>query len=152
MDNQILDNDLSNDLDSSPIIFFDGVCNLCNWAVDLVIKNDSLRKFRFAPLQGETAKALLPKGVGKTIRKDGEDGWSMVLLDGKGYYERSRAALLVGKQLKGPISIMARVGLAMPRFLGDFVYRWIAANRYKIFGKKETCRLPTTEERALFLP
>lgn len=152
MDKTLLINDLRKELDSHPIIFFDGVCNLCNLAVDLVIKHDPNRKFLFAPLQGETAKAMLPEGVGKTMSKDGEDQWSMVLLDGQGYYERSQAALLVGKHLNGPISIMARLGLIMPLFLGDFVYRWIAANRYKIFGKKETCRLPTPEEQALFLP
>ena len=144
--------DLTDELEIHPIIFFDGVCNLCNLAVDLVIKNDKERNFRFAPLQGETAKALLPEGVGKFAGKENENVWSMVLYNGDGYHERSQAALHVGKDLNGPISIMSRVGLMMPRFLGDFVYRCIAANRYRIFGKKESCRLPTPEEQELFLP
>ena len=144
--------ELADELDVHPIIFFDGVCNLCNLAVDLVISKDIKRRFRYAPLQGETAKALLPKGVGKVVSGKGEGAWSMVLLDGSGYYERSEAALRVGKELSGPCSIMSKVGLWMPRFIRDFVYKWIATNRYRIFGKKNTCRIPTPEEQTLFLP
>lgn len=152
MDKQVLIKELADELETHPIIFFDGVCNLCNLAVDLVIQKDLKRRFRYAPLQGETAKALLPEGVGVINSAKGDAAWSMVLLDGTGYYERSEAALRVGKELSGPCSIMSRVGLLMPRFISDFVYRWVAANRYRIFGKKETCRVPTQEEQTLFLP
>ena len=151
MDNISQIEDLKQQLISHPIVFFDGVCNLCNASVDFVIKNDPHRRFRYAPLQGETAKTLLPEGIGKSSDNQ-ESDWSMVLLDENGCHVRSRAALMVGKHLRGPFSIMARVGLLVPKFIGDFFYRWIAAYRYKIFGKKESCRLPTAEEKGLFLP
>lgn len=135
-----------------PIIFFDGVCNLCNLAVDLVIKNDPKQFFRFASLQGETAKALLPDGVGVSDTEAGEAAWSMVLFDGKGIHERSEAALRVGTKMGGFIGVASWFGLAMPRFLTDFVYRWVARHRYRIFGRKESCRIPSEKEQAVFLP
>lgn len=139
-------------IEEHPIIFFDGVCNLCNITVDLVIKHDTKQYFRFAPLQGETARALLPDGVGVSDTEEGEAAWSMVLLDGKGIHERSAAALRVGVKMGGFIGIASRVGLGLPRFLSDFVYRWVAKHRYRIFGRKETCRIPTEKEQAVFLP
>jgi predicted DCC family thiol-disulfide oxidoreductase YuxK len=135
-----------------PIIFFDGVCNLCNFAVDLVMRHDPKQHFRFAPLQGETARALLPEGTGISNSEDGEAGWSMVFLDGKGIHERSAAALRVGIKLGGFIGVASRISLFMPRFLADFLYRWVARHRYRIFGRKETCRIPSANEQALFLP
>jgi predicted DCC family thiol-disulfide oxidoreductase YuxK len=128
-----------------PILFFDGVCNLCNASVDFVIRHDKARLFRFASLQGETARKMVPE-----YANDG--GLStVVLLDADGRHVRSTAALRVLKRL-GVTGPLAGLLLAIPRPVRDAGYRLIAQNRYRFWGKKETCRLPSAEERAQFLP
>ena len=126
-------------------MFFDGHCNLCNNSVDFVIKRDKKRAFRFAPLQGETAKTVLGD-----LNIDLEHPDSFVLSKGDKIYFRSKAALMVAKGLGFPWSLMS-VFLVLPSFIRDAVYNLIARNRYKWFGRKETCRLPSPEERSLFL-
>lgn len=128
-----------------PIVFFDGVCGLCNKAVDFLVRRDRRRTLRYAPLQGETAKRLLP-ALGTDRAR-----WSMLLLDADGLHDQSEAALRVARQLGGLLRVLswARV---VPRFLRDPIYRFVARNRYRWFGEKESCRLPSSAERALFLP
>ncbi len=128
-----------------PIVFFDGACTICNASVDFILKHDRRGQFLFAPLQGETAAALLPP-----LPANSED-WSMMLVDESGIYDRSDAALRVGARLGG---IWGLVGLALhlPRWLRDGVYRIIARNRYRVFGHHDTCRVPTEAERIRFLP
>lgn len=128
-----------------PIIFFDGVCAMCNAFVDVIIRIDRKQIFLFAPIQGTTAQELLPP-LG-----DNPKEWSMVYMDETGIYRQSDASLMVYKRIGG---IWGLLGLLwyVPRFIRDPVYRFIANNRYRWFGKKETCRIPTAEERVRFLP
>jgi predicted DCC family thiol-disulfide oxidoreductase YuxK len=129
-----------------PIIFFDGVCNLCNHSIDFVLRADKARVFRIASLQGDTARKLLAPQSGEP------EEWSMVLLDGDGMHERSGAALRVLKRLGGLRGFLGSIGLCFPGFLRDFVYRLVARYRYRLFGRRETCRIPTDAESAVFLP
>lgn len=131
---------------SGPIVFFDGVCGLCNGSVDWLMARDRRSVLRFAPLQGETALRTLGAPQGDP------ESWSMVLVDETGRYWRSEAAIRIVRHLGGPWALVGRVLGAVPRGLRDAAYRWIARNRYRYFGKHETCRLPTPAERARFLP
>ena len=125
------------------IIFFDGVCVLCNGFVDFVLSRDAERIFKFAPLQSDTAKRTLPEVYTKDV--------STVVLWSQGQvFLRSDAALMILTQLGG-VWGLARIGWIFPAFLRDFVYRIIASQRYNWFGKRDSCRLPTPEERASFL-
>ncbi len=130
---------------TTTILFFDGHCNLCNNSVDFVITRDKKRVFRFAPLQGETAKDVLGD-----VNIDLEHPDSFVLSKDNKVYFRSTAALMVARQLGFPWSLTS-LFLVVPPFIRDAVYNLIARNRYKWFGRKETCRLPSPEERSLFL-
>jgi predicted DCC family thiol-disulfide oxidoreductase YuxK len=128
-----------------PIIFFDGVCALCNRYVDLMLRVDSRQVFHFAPIQGETARTLLPP-----IGEDPEQ-WSMVYLDERGLHTQSDASLEVYRRLGGLWSLLGWLRF-IPRFVRNPVYRVLARNRYRLFGKREACRVPTAAERARFLP
>ncbi|MDO6516765.1 thiol-disulfide oxidoreductase DCC family protein [Zobellia uliginosa] len=131
---------------SKQIILFDGVCNLCNGAVQFVIKRDTLDVFRYAPLQSELGKKLIAE---RNIDSNSID--SIILIDpGVAYYIKSDAALEIGKQLKG-YKTLSSILLWIPRSLRDIVYDFIARNRYKWYGKKEHCMVPTPELRAKFL-
>lgn len=129
-----------------PTLFFDGVCNLCNSSVDWVIRHDKRHLFRFASLQGPTAADVVPEYAN-------EAGLStVVLVDSSGRYLRSTAALRVMRQLGGFYGFLGSLLLLIPSPLRDWGYKLVAKNRYRWFGEKDTCRLPTPEERALFLP
>jgi predicted DCC family thiol-disulfide oxidoreductase YuxK len=132
------------ELTDHPVLFFDGVCNLCNGFIDFLVKRDRNRQFRFAPLQGETARYALPEGLTKDLN-------SLVLAEEGELYFRSTAALRTIAKLGGIWSIAGAL-LWVPTGLRDSVYRWVAANRYRWRGKRDTCRLPTPEERELFMP
>ncbi|MFN8634914.1 MAG: thiol-disulfide oxidoreductase DCC family protein [Chloroflexota bacterium] len=134
------------DRQSGPIVFFDGVCGLCNGSVDWLMARDRRAVLRFAPLQGETAQRTLGP------LDDDPETWSMVLVDETGRYRRSDAAIKIVEYLGGPWAIAGRVIGIVPRGLRDAGYRWIARNRYRWFGQHETCRIPTPEERSRFLP
>jgi predicted DCC family thiol-disulfide oxidoreductase YuxK len=128
-----------------PIIFFDGVCAMCDRFVSLIARVDRKRVFRFAPLQGETARRLLPP-LG-----DDPQRWSMLYLDERGLHDQSEASLQVYRRLGGwawPLSLLRFV----PRLLRDPVYRVVARNRYRWFGRRDACRVPTPAEREQFLP
>jgi len=127
--------------EKSDVIFFDGVCNLCNAFVDFVIHRNSA--YRFSSLQGKTSAQTLPQ---KMI----QDLPSVVLQQGDQIFTESTAALKVLKSLGGLWSLTS-VFLLIPRFLRDPIYRFIARHRYSWFGKRDTCRLPTPEERSRFL-
>lgn len=129
----------------NPIIFFDGVCGLCNSVVSVLLRADTNHLFRFAPLQGETARALLPP------LSDDPGIWSLVYLDEQGVHEQSDGALLIARRLGGAWSLLGVIRF-LPRGVRDGLYRVIARNRYRWFGKREACRIPTAEERARFLP
>ncbi len=127
------------------IILFDGVCNLCNNSVQFVIKHDERGKFKFAALQSETGQALLKQyGLPQT----GFD--SFVLVQSEKVYLKSTAALYVAKQLDGPVKSLFGF-IIVPAFIRNAVYNLIAKNRYKWFGKKDHCMIPTPALKARFL-
>lgn len=129
----------------SPLLLFDGVCNLCNASVQWVIRHDPAGVFRFASLQSEKGKELLqqynlPAGELNTV----------VLVDGGKAFTRSDVPLRIFKIMGGGWSVLTVFSI-VPKFIRDAVYDWIARNRYRWFGKKDECWLPTPELRARFL-
>ena len=125
------------------IVFFDGVCGLCNRFVDRLLRVDPKGLLRFAPLQGSTAHERLPAGMADAME-------SIVYLRDGVVLQRSDAALRILVDLGG-WRVLYRALFIVPRFLRDAVYAWIARNRYRWFGKRDACRLPTPEERARFM-
>lgn len=128
-----------------PVILFDGVCNLCNQSVQFIIKRDSAGVFKFASLQGETGQLLL-----KEHGFPADDLNSFVLVENGLIYTKSTAALRVCGQLPGLWKILAVLRI-VPAFLRDGVYEFVARNRYKWFGKTESCMLPRREWKQRFL-
>ncbi len=129
----------------SAIILFDGVCNFCNSWVNFTISRDHRQFFQFAPLQSEKAIELLEKhGVNK------QDTDSVVVIEDGIAYTYSTAALRIAKGLGG-IWSLAYAFIVVPKFIRDGIYKWIAKNRYKWFGEKDQCMIPTPEIRARFL-
>lgn len=126
-------------------IFFDGVCNLCNGAVQFVIERDKNNVFRFASLQSDyAAKTITPFAI------DPENLASFILLENGKVYQRSTAALRVAKKLSGLWPLLYAF-IIVPPFIRDAVYNYIAKNRYKWFGKQESCWVPTLALREKFL-
>ena len=132
--------------DHKKIILFDGICNLCNSAVQYIIKRDKNDEFRFATLQGEIGQQLINERTIDTSKLD-----SIILIEpGIAYYSKSTAALKISQSFGG-FWKMAYVLKLIPRQLRDIVYDWIARNRYGWYGKKEKCMVPTPELKAKFL-
>ena len=127
------------------IILFDGVCNFCNFWVNFILDRDKEDKFRFTALQSEKGSGLLKKYNLST-----EDFDTFVLIDREKYYIKSTAAFMVAKNLPGLWKTLY-VFIIVPKPVRDFFYSLIAKNRYKLFGKRATCRIPTPEERNKFL-
>ncbi|MCP1385558.1 thiol-disulfide oxidoreductase DCC family protein [Runella salmonicolor] len=126
------------------VILFDGVCNFCNASINFVIDRDAARRFRFASLQSDFGQRLLADNQRQLTDFD----TVLLLRDGK-LYEKSDAALEIARYLKGWSWLyLFRV---VPRFIRDFFYDIIAKNRYRLFGKSESCRIPTPEEKKLFV-
>ncbi|MFD2786420.1 thiol-disulfide oxidoreductase DCC family protein [Hymenobacter rubripertinctus] len=133
--------------DSPTIILFDGVCNLCNGFVQFVLEHDAGGQFRFAALQSGAGQGLLREyGLPAPTEPD-----SVVLLADGRAYTHSAAALGILARLSGRWATLARVGRWFPRPLRDAVYRLIARNRYRWFGRQESCWLPTPALKARFL-
>jgi|SRR5436190_3984708 len=128
-----------------PILFFDGVCGLCNASVDFVMKRDTKDVFRYAPLQGETAAEHLSA-------QEREDLNSVVLKTSEGYYRYTSAIVRILWKLPGIWPVLGTLLWLIPRPIRNSGYRLVAKNRYRFFGKKETCRLPTPEEIGRLLP
>ena len=128
-----------------PVLFFDGVCGLCNRAVDFVLRHDHHARLRLCPLQSSTAERLLaPRGVNPARLE------TLVLLEGEHLWERSDAVLRMLNLLGRPWSWFQGFRV-IPRPLRDWLYNRIAASRYRLFGRRESCRLPSADERARFL-
>lgn len=131
------------------IVFFDGVCGLCNRFVDFVLSIDKKHIFSFAPLQGKTAESLLPS-------QRREISSILLVIPAKPgihdvqIYEKSEACLRIFHALGGVWKFFLILKI-VPRSLRDFIYDVIARHRYEWFGKRETCRLPTPEEKEFFL-
>ncbi len=127
-----------------PIILFDGICNYCNNAVNFSIKWNKNKNLRFATLQSELAKELLAK---YNIHSYSD---SIVLIEADKVYFFSTAVLKIAKHLAFPISILS-VFIIVPPFIRNAVYKWIAKNRYRWFGKREICIVPDSETKKFFL-
>lgn len=128
-----------------PVILFDGVCNLCNAYVQFVIRHDSVSQFRFAPLQSIQGIELLKKHQLPLNQLS-----TVVLSIGGNYYTKSDAALRILSRLSG-VWKLAGVFLILPKAMRDFGYDLIAKNRYRLFGQKDACIIPTPELRERFL-
>ena len=128
------------------IILFDGVCNLCNGFVQWVIKRDRYDTFRFAPIQGKIGERLMRDHKIDPAKTD-----SIILIQPfSGYATRSSAVLKIGRAFGGIYRILFLLQI-IPPFLRDIVYDWVAKNRYKWYGKRDKCMVPTPELRAKFL-
>lgn len=128
-----------------PIVFFDGECVMCNGFVDLLLKVDPVGTILIAPLQGQTAKQYLPP-----LPIDRE-AWSIYYRDESGLSDQSDAFIQVCKRLGGVWSVFTVI-YWIPRPIRDRIYRLIARNRYRLFGRRDTCRMPHKSEQARFLP
>ena len=131
--------------EGTPVVLFDGVCNLCNGVVQFLIRHDPDAEFRFAALQSEAGQALLERFDLPTGEFD-----SFVLVEGGDYATKSTAALRIARRLGFPYSLLYPF-VVLPTFLRDRVYDLVADNRYRIFGKKDQCMVPTPDRRARFL-
>lgn len=132
-------------IDQKQIILFDGVCNFCSFWVDFVLKRDKNDLFKFSAIQSS-------KGIELVKKYNLDSSWqdTFLLISGNKVYTKSTAALIVCKQLKGIIKILF-VFIFIPKLIRDFIYDLIAKNRYRLFGKKEVCRIPTEAEMNKFL-
>ncbi|MCG8608354.1 DUF393 domain-containing protein [bacterium] len=127
------------------IVFFDGVCNFCNRTVDFLFENNSKRNLMYSPLQSDFAKHFLSE---RQIR-DATLHTVYYYTSGR-VHKKSSAILRLCAQLKGFYPLFT-VFLAVPPFLRDLVYDLIAKNRYKMFGKRDRCRIPSVDEKKYFL-
>lgn len=135
----------NNEAIDHPIVLFDGVCNLCNSAVQFVIKRDPNAHFRFAPLQSQTGQRLL-----KQFNLSTEDFNTIVIVENGKHYVRSTAGLRLMKDLNNAWPLLYGF-IIVPRFIRDAVYDFISKNRYKWFGKQESCMMPTPDLKRRFL-
>ena len=127
------------------IILFDGVCNFCNSTVNFVIKRDKKAILHFAPLQSDIGQQLL-----KEYHLPNDEMRSFVFIEKGKAYTQSTAALKVCKYLSSLWSLCYAF-IIIPKFIRDGIYNWIAKNRYKWFGKKESCMIPSVDVDKRFL-
>ncbi len=129
-------------MEKHPIILFDGVCNLCNGAVQFIIERDKKQQFRFASLQSDFGQQYQQQ-VGAAVD-------SILLVKNDKIYQKSSAALRIARHLDGLWSLLF-LFIIVPPFIRNSIYDWIARNRYRWFGKQDSCWLPTPDLKALFL-
>ena len=127
------------------IILFDGVCNFCNSSVQLILKNDSKQHFTFASLQSEAGQTLLNHFNLPDTEFD-----SIIYIEHHCVYEKSSAALRIARCMDWPWKLIL-IGMVIPRFLRDLLYSWVAKNRYRWFGQKDQCMIPSPAQRARFI-
>ncbi|MCO6358353.1 DUF393 domain-containing protein [Roseivirga pacifica] len=132
-------------MENQDVLLFDGVCNLCNGAVNFIIDHDPKGHFKFAALQSDFGQEKL-----KELGYNQQDFDSLVLLSGDKVYKKSSAALRIAKKLSGLYPLLY-VFIIIPPFIRHGVYDIIAKNRYKWWGKRDSCRMPTPELRARFV-
>jgi predicted DCC family thiol-disulfide oxidoreductase YuxK len=147
------------DASDEPVVLFDGVCNLCNGSIQFILdhERDDRTRLRFAALQSEAARGLLERAFGPEQAQRLREGATgsgapetLVLIEGERGSTRSTALLRISRHLRAPWR-WAVVLLALPRPVRDAAYRLVARNRYRWFGRTDTCRVPTPELRARFL-
>jgi len=133
------------DLAEHPVLLFDGVCNLCNGVVQFLLPRDSAGVLRFASLQSDAGQRLL-EAYGVPV----DDLETVVLLDGEGYHLRSNAVIRVAEHLGG-VYALARGFRLVPRFVRDWLYDVVAEHRYRVFGRREQCMVPSPDVEERFL-
>jgi predicted DCC family thiol-disulfide oxidoreductase YuxK len=133
------------DAGPGPVVLFDGVCNLCNASVLFIVRRDPHGIFRFAALQSAFARELMVK---HNLDPDGLH--SFIVVHQSRLYRRSRAALEIARRLSGLWPALY-ILIIVPPFIRDGIYDWIASNRYKWFGKRNECMVPTPELRSRFI-
>jgi predicted DCC family thiol-disulfide oxidoreductase YuxK len=126
------------------LILFDGVCNFCNASINFVIDHDHTKRFRFASLQSDYGQSVL-----RQYNKNSTDFDTVLLVSDGQLYEKSAAALEIARYLDGYAWLYGF--RFIPTFIRNFVYDIVARYRYRIFGKSETCRIPTEAEKGLFI-
>jgi len=130
--------------EENPLILFDGVCNFCNRMVNFAIRHDKKAKLKFAPLQSEAGQKLreqysVPPGAD-----------SIILIENGKSYTYASAAIRICKYLDWPAKALYAF-IIVPAFISQPLYKWFARNRYKWFGKREECMVPTPDVRERFL-
>ncbi len=130
---------------NQPLLFFDGVCNLCNNSVTTIIKKDRHQKFKFASIQSDAAKEILLQ-----FDDYNSDIDSIILINKNHIYYKSSAVLRVCKILGGLYSFLIIFWL-IPKPIRDWMYDFIAKNRYRWFGKRESCMMPSADLKERFL-
>ncbi|GAA3606043.1 DCC1-like thiol-disulfide oxidoreductase family protein [Flavivirga amylovorans] len=128
------------------LILFDGVCNLCNTSVQYVINHDKKNVFMFAPLQSDIGKRIIERFNIDTQKTDS----ILLYTPENSIVSKSTAALKIATHLGFPQNLMG-VFFIIPPFIRNWVYNYIAKNRYKWYGKKEACMIPTPELKSKFL-
>lgn len=138
---------------SEAVVLFDGVCNLCNASVNFIIDNDPAGYFKFASLQSSEAVKYIST-CSHEIERNPEEEYdlmsSLILYENGTCYRQSTAALRIAKKLSAAWPLLY-VLIAIPAPARDMMYRWVARNRYRWFGKLDACRLPSPELRGRFL-
>jgi predicted DCC family thiol-disulfide oxidoreductase YuxK len=130
----------------TPLILFDGVCNLCSWSVQFLAPRDRCSRLWFAAVQSATGQAILRQHGIPT-----EDWDSFVLVDAEGVWFKSAAFFRTVPYMTQPWPLL-RIFRVVPRGLADWLYDRIARNRYAVFGRKPSCMIPRPERAARFLP
>ena len=127
-------------------ILFDGICNLCNASVIFVLQQEREPVFQFASIQSEAGRKLLQEwGLPEDFSQ------AVILIENGKMYSGSTAALKIGRQLKFPWWFVSTIGSLVPKLIRDAVYRHIAAHRYRWFGRRNVCMVPTESLKARFL-
>ncbi len=127
------------------IVLFDGVCNFCNYWVNFIIDRDNKNLFLFSSLQSKAGQELL-----KRFKLPTDEFDTFILVDGDTYLTKSDAVISIARCLRGFPKALVLCKI-LPKFLRDLFYDLIAKNRYKMFGRKDSCRIPTAEEKSKFL-
>ena len=130
--------------ENKPILFFDGHCNLCNGFIDFLVRHDKAQNVLVASLQGETAKKRLPEARIQELS-------SVILLDTSGKIHTKSSAIFRIAWAVGGLFLLLTPFWLLPRFFTNWIYDFVAINRYRWFGRRESCRLPTEAEKARFL-
>ncbi len=132
-------------IQDNPIIFFDGVCNLCNSSVQFILKRDKNELFLFSSLQSDASKEILLQ-----YKLENLDLRSIILLENGKVYQKSTAILRIAKRLSGLYKYTYGF-IIIPTFIRDFLYSFVAKRRYKWFGKRTSCVIPTADLKLRFL-
>ncbi|MEM6628864.1 MAG: thiol-disulfide oxidoreductase DCC family protein [Bacteroidota bacterium] len=130
---------------NGPVMIFDGVCNICNSSVDFIMRNEEAPNIKFTSFQGEAGRKILNQ-----FGKDPNQVDTIYFLEEGVLYDKSTAVLHIAQYLKGPWHWVYYFR-GIPKGIRDWVYDKFAQNRYQLFGKKDSCRIPTPDEQARFV-